>query len=275
MPGVLPTGAATPATVQATDITADPDTEMDDQADDETDEEMDEMDEINDLDDEDDEDSPDENEEADLMALGAAETVGGALMVDPTLDAADVGQLFSNEDITTDDDDSDLPDLEEVPMAEQTGQPAQEGKETASGHDYWLANSPLRSGARALKELISKLREKHRSFLRHHTRQDLSELHRSPFQPPSNGCQRHPPLSRHSFRRRSQTPPARFIPQPGPLPTSIESENATRLPLPQPNGTSQHDRPDPRARCRRHRKPSRSRGHLDHDKMGGAEAIGV
>ena len=140
VPGVLPAGTATPATAQAPEITtADPDLEMDDQADDETDEEMDEMD---DLDDEDDEDSPDENEEADLMALGAAVTVGGALMVDPTLDAADVGQLFSNEDITTGDDDSDLPDLEDDPMAEQTGQPAPEGKGTASGHEYWLANYP-------------------------------------------------------------------------------------------------------------------------------------
>ena len=124
VPGVLPTGTATPATVQTTEITtADPDLEMDDQADDETDEDMD------DLDDEDDGDSSDEIEEAELTALGAAVTVGGALMVDPTLDAADVGQLFSNEDITTSDDDSDLPDLEEVPMAEQTGQPAPQGKE--------------------------------------------------------------------------------------------------------------------------------------------------
>ena len=124
VPGVLPTVTATPATVQATEITtADPDLEMDDQADDETDEEMD------DLDDEDDEDSSDEIEEAELMALGAAVAVGGALMVDPTLDVADVGQLFSNEDITTSDDDSDLPDLEEVPMAEQTGQPAPQGKQ--------------------------------------------------------------------------------------------------------------------------------------------------
>ena len=124
VPGVLPTGTATPATVQATEITtADPYLDTDDQADDETDEEME------DLDDEDDGNSLDENEDADLMALGDTGTVGGASMVDPTLDAADDGQLFSNEDITTDDDDSDLPDLEEVPMAEQTGQPALEGKE--------------------------------------------------------------------------------------------------------------------------------------------------
>ena len=130
VPGVLPTGTATPAAVQATAITtADPDFEMDDQVEDETDEEMEEMDEMDNLDDEDDEDSLDENEEADSIALGAAVTVGAALMVDPTLDAAAVGQLFSNEDITTDDDDSDIPDLEEVPMAEQTGQPAPEGKE--------------------------------------------------------------------------------------------------------------------------------------------------
>ena len=270
VPGVLPAGTATPATAQATEITtADPDLEMDDQADDETDEEMDEID---GLDDEDDEDSPDENEET---ALGAAVTVGGALAVDPTLDAADVGQLLSNEDITSDDDDSDLPDLEDDPMAEQTGQPAPEGKGTASGHEYWLANSPLRSGARALEELISKLREKHRSFLGHHTRQDLSEFHRPTFQPTTNRRQRHTPVSRHSFRRRPQTPPARFIPQPGPLPTSIEPKNAARLPLPKSNGTSQHDRPDPRTRRRRHRKPSRSCGHLDPDKVGGAEAIGV
>ena len=213
VPGVLPTGTATPATVQATGITAtDSDLEMDDQADDETDEEMDETDATDGLDDEDDEDFPDENEEADLMASGAAVTVGGALTVDPTLDAPDVGQLFSNDGITTDDDDSDLPDLEEVPSAEQTGQPAPEGKGTASSHAYCLANSPVRSGTSALEELISKRREKHRSFLGHHTRQDLPEFYRPPFQPPSNGRQRHPPLSRHSFRRRPQTPPARLIP---------------------------------------------------------------
>ena len=129
VPGVLPTETATPATVQATAITtADPDFEMDDEVEDETDEEMEEMDEMDSLDDEDDEDSLDENEEADSIALGAAVTVGAALMVDPTLDPAAVGQLFSNEDITTDDDDSDIPDLEEVPMAQQTGQPAPEGK---------------------------------------------------------------------------------------------------------------------------------------------------
>ena len=124
VPGVLPAGMATPATVQATENTStDQGLEMDDQADDETDEEMD------DLDDEDDDDTPDEDEEANLMLTGSAVTVGAALMVDPTLDAADVGQLFSNEDITTEDDYSDLPDLEEDPMAEQTGQPAPEGKE--------------------------------------------------------------------------------------------------------------------------------------------------
>ena len=219
VPGVLPTGTAAPATVQATAITtADPDLDMDDQVEDETDEEMDEMDDLVDEDDEDDEDdlddedSLDEDEDADLMALGAAVTVGAALMVDPTLDAAEVGQLFSDEDIITDDDDSDLPDLEEVPMAEQTGQPAPEGKEQLQRHSFWLANTRLRSGARALEELISKLRKRHRSVLGHHTRQDLSEFHRSTFQPTSNGGKRHPPISRHSFRRRPETPPARFIP---------------------------------------------------------------
>ena len=276
MPGSLPTGTITPAlqtpmqTAAATP--ADQNLETENEA--EVDEEMDEID---NLDAAFDEDALDEGEGTDAPASEEALLVdifGVNLpnQLSQTLGAAEVEQLLSDENNVWEDEDSDLPELEEISVAEQTDQQTSEGNEQHQYNLLWLTNTSLRSSRRRVEDSISRIQEAHRSALGHHKRQSPSGPHQSTFQPATNGRKRYPLVWRHPFRCRPEIPTI-SIPQPRALPTSVEPKNASWLRIPLPNGASQHDRPNPRTGCRCDRKPSRPCGHFDDDKMGGSKAF--
>lgn len=117
---MLSTGTLPPALQtagQAAAITADQDVEIEDEAEDE-DEADEDMDETDNLDDAFDEDALDED--------------GDAIppnVLSHTLDAAEVDHLISDESSIPESEDSDLPDLEEIPVTDQTDQQTTEGNE--------------------------------------------------------------------------------------------------------------------------------------------------
>lgn len=241
-------GTITPAVqiaVQAAAATpAEQDLEIEDEDEDEDEDEADEeMDEIDNIDDAFDEDALDEGEDSGPAAFGEALFLDTFGLMPPdvllhTPQAANAEQSMSDETSILEDDYSDLPDLEEMPVAEQTDHQATAGNEQFQ-HDLGsLADTRLRRVRRRVEDSVCRTRESHRSILRHHTCQDLSEFCRSTFQSTPNGRKRYSPGSRHPFRCRPEKAPARFNPQPSALPTSVESKDATRLQLPNPNGTS-------------------------------------
>lgn len=116
-----------PATVQATAATmADQDFEIDDEAEDEVDEQMDEID---NPDNAFDEDALNEGGEADPTAFGDALLASPPNQLTYTLEGADVEQLLSDDNSIMEDDNSDLPELEEVSVEGQIDQSTAEGNE--------------------------------------------------------------------------------------------------------------------------------------------------
>lgn len=136
LPGMLPIGTIPPAletAVHAAAATiADQDLEIEDEDEAEADEEMDEVD---DSDDDFDEDTLDEGEEAHIMATGEASLVEpshafGVIPPNPlsyTVNAAEVEQFLSDENSILEDEDSDLPDVEEISVADHTDQQTPDG----------------------------------------------------------------------------------------------------------------------------------------------------
>ena len=253
VPGMLPTGTLHPTLQIATQAGAgtspdeDPESELD--AEDEEDEEMD------------DDDNFDDAFEEDAL-VGTVAPTGGGLDVNVGLQSPapeisppnpfshppeppDFESLLSNEDSTLSEEYSDLPDLEEIPVEDQNEQQTDEGNAQTQDYFFRLTNARVRSARRTLESSISKAREKRRTILAHYTCQNLSQLRRSTFQHSSNGRTGYPPVPRHPVRCRLEKTPARLIPQPSPLPASIESKNATGLQLLDSTGTSQHDSADP------------------------------
>ena len=175
VPGMLPTGTMPPAIQTAGQaaaaISPDQDFEIEDEAEDE-DEVDEEMDETDYLDDAFDEDALDEDEDAIPPSVFSH-----------TVDATENYHLPSGESSIPESEDSDLPDLEEIPVIDQTDQQMTEGNEWLQHGLILLANSRLRSGRRR-EHTSLKNRENIRSDLGHHTHQ---VLRRSTFQPTSSG----------------------------------------------------------------------------------------
>ncbi len=117
VPGVLPTGTIPPALptgVQAAmATTVDQNSEIEDEDEDEANEEMDEIDNFDDA----------LSEDSIDAFLGQALP----LQMSYTLDPAEVEQSLSEENSTLDDEDSDVPDLEDIPMADPNNQQATQG----------------------------------------------------------------------------------------------------------------------------------------------------
>lgn len=132
VPGVLPTGTiphALPTGVQATmATTVDQNSEIGEEDEDEANEEMDE---IANFDDALNEDSLDEDEETGDTAFGASLLGEPTLpnQLSYTLDPAEVEQLLSDENSALDDEDSDVPDLEDISMADPKNQQTTQGNE--------------------------------------------------------------------------------------------------------------------------------------------------
>lgn len=134
VPGMLPNGTIALQTgVQATAVTtADQDFEIEDEGEDESEDESEgeadeEMHDIDNLDDAFDEDPPDEGEEGDVTALLAVDLGVISSQLSDTPGAAEIEQLLPDENGQSEDEDSDLPDLEEIPVADQTDQQTTEG----------------------------------------------------------------------------------------------------------------------------------------------------
>ena len=127
VPGVLPTGTIPPVPQTAVPAVAgtpvDQDLEIGEEDEDEADEEMDDIASLNDASD------------ADSLDVPALEpTFPNQLSY--TLDAAEVEQLLPDENSALEDGDFDLPDLEEVPEADQINQQTSQGNEKLK-HDLF------------------------------------------------------------------------------------------------------------------------------------------
>ena len=138
VPQITPTGTTPPAlqtAVQAAAVTpTDQDLGTEEGTEDESEDEADEeIDEIDDLDDAFDEDALDESADADISAFGEAilENFGATStgVSSHTLEAAEVEQSMSDEDSILLDEYSDLPELEEIPVADQINHQVTEGNE--------------------------------------------------------------------------------------------------------------------------------------------------
>lgn len=142
LPGMLPIGTIPPAletAVHAAAATiADQDLEIEDEAEAEDEDEAEadeEMDEVDDSDDDFDEDALDEGEEAHIMATGETSLFEpshafGVIPPNPfsyTVNAAEVEQFLSDENSILEDEDSDLPDVEEISVADHTDQQTPDG----------------------------------------------------------------------------------------------------------------------------------------------------
>lgn len=108
--------------------TVDQNSEIGDEDEDEANEEMDE---IANFDDALNEDSLDEDEETGVTAFGASLLGEPTLpnQLSYTLDPAEVEQLLSDENSALDDEDSDVPDLEDISMADPNNQQTTQGNE--------------------------------------------------------------------------------------------------------------------------------------------------
>lgn len=160
VPGMLPVETIPPAlqtAVQAAAATtATQYFDMEDEAEDGTDEEMDEVD---DLDDAFDEGALNEGEEANLTASGEPHLVGSLGVTVPTplphtQVAALVGQVQPNEYSTSEDDDSDLPEIDQISEAGQTDQQMIQGNERRQYNCSGLLTLAYVAAAEAKKTLI-------------------------------------------------------------------------------------------------------------------------
>ena len=188
VPGMLPNGTLPPtpqtATQAGADASPDEDSEFEIDAEDEEDDEMD------------DDDDLDDAFEEDALGGIVAPTGGGSVVniglqppateisppnpLSPTPEPPDFS-LVSNEDSTLSEEDSDLPDLEEIPVEDQNEQQMNEGNAHTEQYSFRLTNARTRSGRRRLEDSISKAPERRSTVLGHHTRQNLSQLRRSTF----------------------------------------------------------------------------------------------
>lgn len=99
--------------------------------------------------------------------------------VSHTPEAPEITSLVSNEDFTLSEDDSDLPDLEEVSVGDQHEQQTTEGNARTPYIFVRIANARVLRGRTRFVYPIFKTRESNSTVLRHHARQNLSQLHRS------------------------------------------------------------------------------------------------
>ncbi len=135
---VPPNGVAGPDLQTVVQVPAAPTTDQDLQIEDEEVEADEEMTDINEIDDSSDGDSPDGVGEVDIMAFEAAvlsepnslaAEAASSNPLPPTLNPAEVEPLLSDElSSSSEDDDSEITDLEEMPLADETEQQAVEGK---------------------------------------------------------------------------------------------------------------------------------------------------
>lgn len=162
VPAVLATGTIPPVPQTAVPTAAgtpvDQDLEIGEEDEDEADEEIDDIASLNDASDE---DALDEGEEADVTALGEA------LLAEPTfanqlsytLDAAEVEQLLPDENSTLEDEDSDLPDLEDVPVADQTNEQTTQGNEKLKNDLFGLLTLVSAAAGEDLKNPVHGLKK--------------------------------------------------------------------------------------------------------------------
>ena len=132
VPGTVPNGTMPPAletAVQATAVTvADQDLETEDEAEEEAEDQAgEEMDETDNFDDAYDEDALNEGEEVDPTNVSGVDQGTTSNQLSHIPDATEAEQLLPNESPLSGIEDSDLPDLEEIPVADQIDQQTTEG----------------------------------------------------------------------------------------------------------------------------------------------------
>ena len=285
VPGTLPTGTVAPAllqtAVQAPLATiADQDLLAEDEAEVE-DETYEDMDEIDDIGDDFDEDAVDDAEDTLLT------TYAEAFANQPTLQpyAPDqhpylpqVEYSMSDDQLSSEAENSDLPDLEEVLEPHETDQQTVDGSECLHHNAAQRAN-PLYSGQRRqYRGPVFSSPGRKKPMADHYSPQNPFPLRQTTLQRPPNRPKRHLSLPRHPLRYRPEINYHPSVTNPfitSLLPTSPEPEIGPRFRLPRPTRTPQHDGPDTRFGHRAHRQPSGARRRLDDDEVSSAVSIGI
>lgn len=285
-PGTPPTGTVSPAlqtAVQAPPAaTADQGFSDEDEA--EVESMMDDaMDMINHIVDIFDEDAVDDAEDTALTAYAEASANQPTLQpyeTDQHPYLPEVQYSLSDDLLSSETEDSGLPDLEEVLEPHETDQQTVDSSECLHHHATQRADHSLYSGRRGLhRGPISSSRERKKPMVDRYSTPKPCHRPQTTLQPPPNRPKRHPSLPRHHLRPLPENNHHHSVTKhpfiTTRLPSSPEPGNGPRFRQPRRRRTPQHDGPDPRTGHRHHRQPSGARGRLDDDEVASAVAIGI